>query len=645
MRIATYNCQGINALTKREAIKEWAGKRKIDIIALTETKLRNQAREGGPDTEYTTFFASEPKEHSTTQAGIKAEQAGVGLMIKSTLLPSVLHVEQHGSRIMSMRIKTQPPTRIIVAYMPQAFGATWEQKSGYYDKLNEVMDTCPRSEPLYILGDFNARLQCRPKDEEEFIGPWVYGRGEQHARDTCVRTMENRELFLAWVAGNRLHLANTWFQKPDKQLITFREVGTDPHTPTTDTSKYNQLDYILCRHPFKNSILNVQSDMSMWQHSNHYPLSAHIHVRLKHHEITPQGKINLEDQEALDGFEEHMNIWAEDLQNHGVTPSYADVAEHMSTLRLGLPRRQNTMWKPYLTENTKTLIQQRDEAAEQLRISPEPTDEETANHHRLKNLVKKHARMDRQKRSEDWIGAHHSTRDQWKGVAAIRNPYKPRTYELNDVDGQPVPLRQQAAAMATYLETRHWKPNDQEEALTASISTTRLNKHPPNYHIPQIDAAYLKILLKEFHAHKAPGPDYLEADLFKNLPDNVLIILAVHLADWVRTGELDTEELKARVAAIFKKGEFREAENYRPISLLNTVYKLKARIAKDILEQGINKELQDTQYAFRKNRSTLQPIHCIRRLMDKAERAGESLGIVLLDWEKAFDEITHEALS
>ena len=30
--------------------------------------------------------------------------------------------------------------------------------------------------------------------------------------------------------------------------------------------------------------------------------------------------------------------------------------------------------------------------------------------------------------------------------------------------------------------------------------------------------------------------------------------------------------------------------------------------------------------------------------MDKAERTGDKLGIILLDWEKAFDKITHSSL-
>ena len=118
--------------------------------------------------------------------------------------------------------------------------------------------------------------------------------------------------------------------------------------------------------------------------------------------------------------------------------------------------------------------------------------------------------------------------------------------------------------------------------------------------MPEFNIEDFKEILKEFAAYKAPGPDYLEADLFKCLPDSGLMIIVNHVNQWILTGQQDTEQLKARVASLFKKGNFRNAENYRPISLLNTIYKIKARIIKNALETGIEKEIQKTQFAFRK---------------------------------------------
>ena len=57
---------------------------------------------------------------------------------------------------------------------------------------------------------------------------------------------------------------------------------------------------------------------------------------------------------------------------------------------------------------------------------------------------------------------------------------------------------------------------------------------------------------------------------------------------------------------------------------------------------GIDKHLQRTQCGFRPNKSTSDPIHIVRRIMSMGERADMPINLVLLDWEKALDKVTHQ---
>eukprot|EP00969_Alexandrium_andersonii_P206047 9104034-Alexandrium_andersonii.AAC.1 len=51
-------------------------------------------------------------------------------------------------------------------------------------------------------------------------------------------------------------------------------------------------------------------------------------------------------------------------------------------------------------------------------------------------------------------------------------------------------------------------------------------------------------------------------------------------------------------------------------------------------------KLRHTQYGFRKARSTGDPIHLIRRAQDLIEeKEYQTLHLVFLDWEKAFDSV------
>ena len=105
------------------------------------------------------------------------------------------------------------------------------------------------------------------------------------------------------------------------------------------------------------------------------------------------------------------------------------------------------------------------------------------------------------------------------------------------------------------------------------------------------------------------------------------------------------EETKARVVTTFKKGDTSDIGNYRPISLLNSTYKIFTAILVNSISEKLDKHLQNTQYGFRKNKSNANAIHLIRRTIDTAERSNkQKLHLVLLDREKSFDKVTHEAL-
>ena len=100
----------------------------------------------------------------------------------------------------------------------------------------------------------------------------------------------------------------------------------------------------------------------------------------------------------------------------------------------------------------------------------------------------------------------------------------------------------------------------------------------------------------------------------------------------------------AELVTLYKKGNVENPANYRPISLLNTLYKIYASIIQIRLATGLDDVLWETQYGFRKKRSTSQPLFITRRLQDHAECTGDKLFMVFLDWEKAFDKVDQEKL-
>ena len=91
--------------------------------------------------------------------------------------------------------------------------------------------------------------------------------------------------------------------------------------------------------------------------------------------------------------------------------------------------------------------------------------------------------------------------------------------------------------------------------------------HPPT--LKEIRAT-----IKRLKNRKAPGPDNIPVELLKEMSDNNLEKVEELIAKWWRNESISEEELKARVVLIYKKGDTNKFENYRPISLLNTLYKI-----------------------------------------------------------------------
>ena len=76
----------------------------------------------------------------------------------------------------------------------------------------------------------------------------------------------------------------------------------------------------------------------------------------------------------------------------------------------------------------------------------------------------------------------------------------------------------------------------------------------------------------------------------------------------------------------------------------NMSYKIFASMLQHKLQHHLDSKVRDRQFGFRKNRSTTQPIHIIRRLLEVFERQSSPFHALFIDWSKAFDSVTFTAI-
>jgi hypothetical protein len=95
---------------------------------------------------------------------------------------------------------------------------------------------------------------------------------------------------------------------------------------------------------------------------------------------------------------------------------------------------------------------------------------------------------------------------------------------------------------------------------------------------------------------------------------------------------------------LFKKGDLREIQNYRPITCLNTDYKLITKAMATRLAKVAPSIIHENQAGFVPGRNILNQTDLVRTIIAFAEEEEIDGAIVALDQEKAYDKIDHKYL-
>jgi len=99
--------------------------------------------------------------------------------------------------------------------------------------------------------------------------------------------------------------------------------------------------------------------------------------------------------------------------------------------------------------------------------------------------------------------------------------------------------------------------------------------------------------------------------------------------------ELPDKWKESIIVPIYKKGDKADCSNYRGISLLETTYSSLLSRLTPYAEEIIG----DHQYGFRRKRSTIDNIFCIRQIIDKKWEYNEAVHQLFIDFKKTYDSV------
>ena len=317
LKLGTQNAQGMAEILKHQLVLDIMIDKSIHIMMLTET--RNQS-----------YYTYNSQGCLWVLNGNKQDKyAGVIVVVPPHIRPFIQDVIQHTPRILQLTLSLQSgKIHIIGVYAPHDKLDYSSVKMPFWQQLQEIVSSIPLPESVYIVGDFNVRLQGRMRGEHSMIGPHVFGKGHLYAKTGPER---NRTLFTDFLSSTECCDGITFKTPNPVRQITYREkfpppkswlqfsadplpllrfwdivaalpttlensleigqtirafisdhswIDSVPTTPCNDPTLFQSLDKIICRRPWLPTVKQAYANHTTGFPSDHYLLISHIQVKL-----------------------------------------------------------------------------------------------------------------------------------------------------------------------------------------------------------------------------------------------------------------------------------------------------------------------------------------------------------------------------
>ena len=115
----------------------------------------------------------------------------------------------------------------------------------------------------------------------------------------------------------------------------------------------------------------------------------------------------------------------------------------------------------------------------------------------------------------------------------------------------------------------------------------------------------------------------------------------------MKNGEVPIEWREANVSPIYKKkGSKLDPANYRPVSLTSTICKIIESIIRDqiMVYLKLNQLISREQHGFVPNKACVTNLLETLDIITDALNSGFQVDLILLDFAKAFDKVSHVKL-
>ena len=215
----------------------------------------------------------------------------------------------------------------------------------------------------------------------------------------------------------------------------------------------------------------------------------------------------------------------------------------------------------------------------------------------------------------------------------------------NDISGNTITTEttaEKANLLAEYFTSVFTQEKDFSDIVNECIDLSNITQMSDIQFKPE--EIFKKLI--NLKISKSPGPDQIHPRVLKEIANEISPLLCTIFNNSIENAVLPCDWKIADVTPIFKKGDKKCPENYRPISLTSVVCKILESLIRDRIEAHLRDcdMLSNKQYGFLKGRSTILQLLKVFDNISEIIDTGVPVDIIYTDFKKAFDSVPHNRL-
>ena len=146
--------------------------------------------------------------------------------------------------------------------------------------------------------------------------------------------------------------------------------------------------------------------------------------------------------------------------------------------------------------------------------------------------------------------------------------------------------------------------------------------------------------LKKMENNKSPGSDGYTAEFYKFFWNDIGVFLVRSINEGFLNGQMSVTQRRGIITCIPKEGKEKQfLKNWRPITLLNTAYKIASACIAQRLKSVLPTIISENQSGFLPGRYIGENIRLVHDMLVHTESHDIPGLLLLVDYEKAFDSI------